>query len=97
MLTVIRDAEGHLEAACEWHLVNEQGMRVGDGRYVYVDDLHISAGQPRLSVIRSLIQRIAEEAPEAVGAYWERWQKYGEAKLHAFRRDQLVQREEVVA
>jgi hypothetical protein len=90
MLVVPCDGLGNIEAACEWHLVDRLGQRDPKGQYIYVDDMQMSSGVSGVIAIRKIRRMIAQAAPNAVGAYWERWAKNGNDKLHAFKRSQLV-------
>lgn len=90
MLTVIRNYHGKLILACEWVPVDINGLpeALADAEFVWVNQLETNSGiHP--SVIRQLCSAIADAAPQAKGAYWERRDKTGH-QLHAFRRDQLV-------
>ena len=71
MLTVLKDAQGQIEAACDWWLVDEAGAWTPLGRYVYVHQLEVSTGFTAAHMSR-IIREIASLAPGAIGAYWER-------------------------
>ena len=94
MLTVLKDAQGQLQVACDWWLVDVDGRWEPRGTYVYVNQLEASAGTNIRCLLPYLISEIASLAPWAVGAYWERRDKTGQ-QLHAYSRQRLV-REEVV-
>ena len=89
MMTVLRDAQDRLQAVCEWWVVNEQGVTMPWGKYVWVNTLEMNPGVHGANMIRQIIQQIATTAPQAVGAYWEREQKTAH-RLHAFRRIRLM-------
>ena len=88
MLTVVRDAQGRLEAACEWWLVDAQGhLNWEYGRYVYADQVECGEGVSMFRAIREFAPLIMRKVPQAIGIYWER-EDTG-TRLHAFRKDQF--------
>lgn len=89
MLTVVRDNQGRIEAACEWTPVNAAGQPANDGHWVWINQLEISAGVRGTTAIRELIHLIAFQAPAVVGAYWERRDKRN-ATIRVFPREQLL-------
>ena len=90
MLTGIRDAVGHLQAACDWWLVDELGWWHPLGRYVFLNQLEVSPGVSLHRVRRHLVEEIGRLAPYAVGVYWERRDSLN-PRMHSFKRDQLQQ------
>lgn len=96
MLTVLRDAQGQLVAACEWWQgrLDSQGQPdpSGDRRWIWVEQLEVNEGVSRLDrmqVIHQVIDRVAMLVPEAIGCYFTRRDKTGETIKHYFR-NQLV-------
>lgn len=98
MLTVLRDRDGVIQAACEWWRVNQTGEQdwTATGTWVRVEQIEMGCDQNGRMLLRELIAHIAFLAPDAVGAFWERRSK-GVKKLHYFYRDRLVQRLEEVS
>ena len=90
MLTVIRDNQGHLLAACEWWTVNEEGRWFGGGKYIFVSHIEVSKGAYGLPLIRDVIALIAWEEPQAISAYWRRTRHTGEKKLREYPRARLL-------
>lgn len=94
MLTVVRDKQGSLAAACDWWLVDEQGNWNPHGVYVYLNRLESNPEINLHRVRRVLVRDIGSLAPHAVGVYWEPRVRPG---LRSFRRTQLSQlRQEVM-
>ncbi len=91
MLTVIRNDEGQLEAACEWWTVNEKGQWFGGGKYIYVSHLEISKGVDSKILLEDLFAIMAWEEPQAISAYWIRRSKTGE-KPREYSRERLFKR-----
>ena len=89
MLTVLRDREGRLEAACEWTPVDQHGTPSNTGRWVWVNQVELSQGVQSRMVWRDLIAIIALLAPSCIGAYWHRRDKTGRS-LHPYTRTQLL-------
>ena len=71
MLTTLRDAQDNRLACCEWWLVNERGTWTPWGEYIWVSQLEIAPGKGTKTLYQTLIQKIAQTAPKAKGAYWE--------------------------
>ena len=96
-LTVLRDAQGRLDAACEWWLVDIEGHWSAFGEYVYLNQLEVIPGANLHAVRRQLVEQIGTLVPQARGVYWERRDRSVQ-RIHAFRRAQLRQlQEEVIA
>ena len=92
MLTVIRDEQGHLQAACELTPVNEQGHPTNpqDGaQWLWVHQLELSHGVESRRILRELIAIISLQAPWALGAYWHRTDRTG-TRQHLYTRTQLL-------
>ena len=89
MIFVHRDAQDRIAAVCEWWLVNEHGQWTPDGRYVFVNQLEITPGYDSRTLLRLCIDDIARQAPQAVGAYWERRDRL-RTGIRGYRRTQLV-------
>lgn len=92
MLTTIRDAQDRLVACCSWSLKNRFGLDDLTGYAVWIEQLEINPGGHGRVLIRQLIRQIAELAPMATMAYWQRRDSTG-ATLHAYRRTQLLKKE----
>ena len=95
MLTILRDADNRIEAACDWWLVDEHGWWEPKGRYVFINQIEVNTGVNLHRLRRYLVRRIGSMAPDAIGVYWERRDKC-DAHLHAFKRTQLAQLKEEV-
>ena len=93
MLTVMRDAQGHLEAVCDWWLVDEQGRWTPQGQYVFLHELEVNPGIKLHAVRKHLVSTISLAALGALGVFWKR-DHDAYPRVHAFRRSQLL-REEV--
>ena len=89
MLTVIRDEQGHLQAACEWTPVDQAGTPSNTGTWVWVNQVELSQGLSSRMVWRDLIAVIALMAPACVGAYWHRRDKTNRW-VHHYTRTQLL-------
>ena len=74
MLTVIRDTQGQIIAACEWVPCDAYGQPSNTYTHVWVNHLEVSRGAGR-QAIRDVIAQIAAEAPLAKAGYWERRSK----------------------
>ena len=96
MLTILRDASGRLEAACDWWLVDAQGFwQPTTGRYIFLHELEVNPGVNLHMVRRHLVEQIGGMVPGALGVFWHR-EHDAFPRVHAFRREQLSQlREEV--
>ena len=90
MLWVLRDEAGHLQAACDWWLVDEQGHWNSQGAYVYLNQLEFHPGMNLHTIRRHLVQAIGQLVPWTVGVYWKRDHDRF-PRPHAFRREQLLQ------
>ena len=95
MLYVLRNATDQIEAAIDYYLVDDLGRVTldGSGRWVWVQQLEVSAGANGRRCIRAFIQAIARAIPHAQGAYWIRQDKGH--RVVQFSRTQLVKGEEV--
>lgn len=89
MLWVSRNERGELVAACEWHRVDAAGRLCPDGAYLWIEQFELSAGSDAPRAIRHLIAHLASQRPQAVGAYWTRWERTGH-RQHAFWRSTLM-------
>lgn len=89
MLT-LRDAQGQLEACCEFWRVNPDGTRNEHGVYVWVHQIEVSEGVNLARVFYEIIRRIARSCPDAQGAYWQRAKT--DEKPHFYTRTRLLQR-----
>ena len=95
MLTVLRDEQGRLQAACDWWLVDTVGRWTPDGQYVFLHQLEINPGVNLHTVRKSLVAQISLHEPQALGVFWKREHDVF-PRVNAFRREQLQQlREEV--
>ena len=95
MLTVVRNNQDRIVAACDWWFVDEQGFWNPYGVYVYLNRLESNPGINLHTVRRFLVTEISALVPQAVGVYWEPRVQSG---LRSFRRTQLSQlRQEVMA
>ena len=90
MLTVLRDDAGHLQAACEWWLIDEAGHWTPEGHYVFLHQLDINPGVNLHTVRKSLVKQIGSQVPQALGVFWKREHDLF-PRVHAFRREQLQQ------
>ena len=88
MLTVVRDDQRRLVAACDWWLVNDNGAWTPMGSFVYINHFESNRGVNLHRVRRHLVNEIALLVPWATGVYWERSGRVHK-RLHAFRREQL--------
>jgi len=90
MLTVMRDFEGRLQAACEWWTVDDQGWWEPRGRIVFINNLEVNKGLNLHRFRRYLTEEIGRVAPDATAVYWNR-----DANIvkrdHAFKRSALQQ------
>lgn len=94
MLLVHRDAQGRIDAALDWWVVDASGAWNPFGESVWVNQLELTAGVRLTGTLRrQMVARIARLAPNCLQAYWERRDKPG-MRLHRFYRHQLL-REEV--
>jgi len=95
MLYVLRNATDQIEAAIDYYLVDDHGQVTldGSGRWVWVQQLDVSAGASGRRCMRAFIQAIAKAIPHAQGAYWIRHDKGN--RCYQFSRTQLVKGEEV--
>ena len=89
MLTVIRDATGHIEAAVEWTPVDNQGKPSNDGIWVWINQAEFSRGVDSRTCLREIMAVIALIIPWAVGAYWQRVDK-SKRRLHRYTRSQFM-------
>ena len=89
MLWVSRSETGQILATCEWHLVNEVGHLVADGRYVWVQQFELSDGASVSQAMRALIRDLTSQCPWAVAAYWKREDKLIVPQVQ-FRRETFV-------
>ena len=95
MLTVLRDAQGQLSAACDWWLVDAVGHWTPDGRYVFLHQLEMTPGVNVHTVRKQLVGMISLAVPGALGVFWHR-DHDAYPRVHAFRRTQLQQLREDV-
>lgn len=89
MLWALRSEAKHLEATCEWHLVNEQGQLCADGQYVWIEQFELSQGASMSYCAKRLIEDIARQCPWTVAVYWRREDKTGH-QAHQFSRAQVL-------
>ena len=89
MLTIIRDADGRLQAACEWTPCRDDGTADAQGRWVFVHQLEITVGLRRHAIIRQIIEDIACLMPKAIGAYWQRHDRT-HYRIHWYSRKRLL-------
>jgi len=93
MLTTLRNAQGQIQASCEWWPV-APGMTEPDWTYpapwIRVEQVELSEGVHGMHTLRQLIQEIAQTMPEAIGCYFVRREKRYPTKLHHWTREQLV-------
>lgn len=81
MLAVVKDDLGRMVLACEWHLVNEQGILKADGQYVWLEQLESSTGGMTREMVSQLIKQVASTVPWATSVYWQRRDKPGMVKV----------------
>lgn len=91
MIEVEKNKQGFVIAHIEWLPVNRNGKFDNNGKYVWVDNLEIHPDYQRNGIIRKFMNRIAEKAPQAEYAYWDR-DKYN-WRIKLFRRNQLIKGE----
>lgn len=90
MLEILRDDDGHIQAACEWWLVDTQGHWTPEGQYVFLHQLEITPGVNLHTVRGWLVEQIGLHQPQALGVFWHR-DHDAFPRPHAFRRSQLQQ------
>jgi len=92
MLTTLRDAQGQIQASCEWVPCDERGSPSNDYSHVFVNQVEVSEGVDLKAIFRGLVMLLVAQAPKATGAYWERLDSTGAGvvKPHAFTRQQLL-------
>ena len=95
MLTVLRDGEGRLQAACEWWTVDDHGWWEPKGRHVFLNQIEINTGLNMHRFRRYLVDEIGRLAPDATGVFWNREDNVVQ-RTHGFKRSQLQQLKEVM-
>ena len=90
MLTVVRDEQGRILAACEWFMRDTAGRIDSNGTLVWLEQVELSQGADLRQVAAYLIAEIGMLKPEATGAYWVRRDKDNGRRPHGFTRSQLM-------
>lgn len=81
MLSVLRDAHGHIEATLECLLVNELGILDPQGQYAWCEQLEVSPGCDVVKAARYFMDYFSLWMPTAQWCYWVRRNKTG-VKIH---------------
>ena len=88
MVEHVTDPEGRVIAYMEWSLVNDKGVLDDNGTYVFVRELWIWSGVKHgIYIIKSFINKIADEFPKATHGYWKR--KKHNNRIKVFTRKEL--------
>ena len=89
MLTVTRNAEGQIQAVAEWVPCDDHKIPSNYGTWIWINQLESSVGAG-VHAIQEIILKIANQMPNAVGAYWRREDSTG-LTIHQYTRAQLLQ------
>lgn len=81
MVSYLLNGYSNIYAFCEWHVVDSQGVRCKNGKYIYIQELWINKllrkKFGRVKIIRRLTQLMAdnEDTQNCSWVYWE-YRKY---------------------
>lgn len=88
MLTVIRNDFGDICAACDWTVVNQDGSRNPNGKFLWIGDLEVSRETQGGNMIKRVILDIDSRNASAEYCYFRR-NKYND-RMRLIRRDKFV-------